>query len=73
MKPTFSFKCKVAELADVRPNISVRANVFFQHAWLFTANTALFTDVFSSTSATHVNIVLIGFVPKLNRRLGIYK
>lgn len=70
-KPTFCFKSKVAELADIWPDICVCANMFLQHAWLFTADPTLFTDVLSPASATHINIVFIGFVPEIKTRQGL--
>lgn len=66
--PTFSFKSKVAELADIWPDIGVCADMFLQHAWLLTTNSTLFTDVLPSSSSPHVNIVFIGFVPEIIRR-----
>lgn len=44
------------------------ADMFLQHAWLLTADPTLFTDVLPSSSAPHVNIVFIGFVPENIRR-----
>lgn len=70
-KPTFCFKSKVAELADIWPDICVCANMFLQHAWLFTADPTLLTDVLSPASATHINIVFIGFVPEIQTRQGL--
>lgn len=72
-KPTFCFKSKVAKLADIWPDICVCANMFLQHARLFAAYPALLTDVLSPASATHINIVFIGFVPEIKTRQGLLK
>ena len=61
---TFSFKSKVADPADVRSHVCMGPDVFFQHAWLLTANTTLFTNVFPPASTSDVHIVLIGLVPE---------
>lgn len=46
----------------VRPHIRVGADVFAQHAGLLAANAALLADVFSSSTAAHVHILLVRFV-----------
>lgn len=48
--------------AVVRPDIGVGADVFAQHAWLLAADPTFLTDVFTSSTPTHVNILLIRFV-----------
>lgn len=61
---TFSFKSKVADPADIRSHVCMGPNVFFQHAWLLTANTTLLTNVFPPSSTSDIHIVFIGFVPE---------
>lgn len=63
VKPTFSFKSKVAALAHVGSHIRVRSYVFLEHAWLLTTNATLFTYILSPTTAPHIHIFLIGLVP----------
>lgn len=65
--PTFGLEGEVAELADVRPDIGVRADVFLQHAGFLAADAAFLADVFPSTATANVNIVLVGFVPGRKR------
>lgn len=48
--------------AVVRPHVRVGADVFAQHAGLLAADAAFLTDVFTSSTPTHVNILLVGFV-----------
>lgn len=60
---TFCLECKVAELADIRPDVGVRSDVLLQHARLLAADAALLADVLSSPTTTNVYIVLIGFIP----------
>lgn len=69
---TFGLEGEVAELADIRPDVGVRSDVFLQHAWFLTADATLLADIFPSTSTTDINIVLIGLVPeKKSRNLSI--
>lgn len=63
VKPTFSFKSKVAALAHVGSHIRVRSYVFLEHAWLLTTNATLFTYILSPTTAPHIHIFLIRLVP----------
>lgn len=56
---TFSFEGKIAQLANIRPDISVSADMFFEHAWLFTANATFFTNVLSSATTSDIDIILI--------------
>lgn len=64
---TFGLEGEVAELADVGPHVGVRADVLLQHAGLLAADAALLADVFTSTAAAHVHVVLVGFVPGRER------
>lgn len=48
--------------AVVWPDIRVGPNVFAKHAGLFTTDPTFFTDVFTSSTPTYVNILFIGFV-----------
>lgn len=61
---TFSFESKVADPAYVRPHIRVGPDVFFQHAGLLTADTALLTNVFSPASASDIHVIFVGFIPE---------
>lgn len=61
--PTFRLEGEVAELADVRPDVGVRSDVFLQHAGFLAADAALLADVLPPAATTNVNVVLIGFVP----------
>lgn len=56
---TFSFEGKIAQLAYIRPDISVSADMFFEHAWLLTANATFFTNVLSSATTSDIDIILI--------------
>lgn len=56
---TFSFEGKIAQLANIRPDISVSTDMFFEHAWLFTANATFFTNVLSSATTSDIDIILI--------------
>lgn len=60
---TFSFKSKIADSADVWPDICVGSDVFLQHTRLFAANTAFLADVFPPSSTSDVDIIFIGLVP----------
>lgn len=40
------------------------SDVFLQHAGFLTADAAFLADVFPSTAAANVNVVLVGFVPE---------
>lgn len=60
---TFSFEGKIAQLAYIRPDISVSADMFFEHAWLFAANATFFTNVLSSATTSDIDIILIWFIP----------
>lgn len=46
----------------VWPDIRVGAYMFAQHAGLLAADPTFLTDVFTSSSPTYVNILLIRFV-----------
>lgn len=46
----------------VRPDIRVGADVFAQHAGLLAADPTFLTDVFTSSTPTYVNILLVRFV-----------
>lgn len=46
----------------VWPDIGVGADVFAQHAGLLAADTTFLADVFTSSTPTDVNILLIRFV-----------
>lgn len=48
--------------AVVRPDIGVGADVFSQHAGLLAADSTFLADVFASSAATYVNILLVGLV-----------
>lgn len=48
--------------AVVRPDVRVGADMFAQHAGLLAADATFLTDVFASSTSTHVNILLIRFV-----------
>ncbi len=67
--PTFRLEGEVAELADIRPDVGMRSDVFLQHAGFLAADAALLADVFPSTATTNVNVVLIGFVTGRKNRL----
>lgn len=56
---TFSFKGKIAQLAYIRPDISMSADMFFEHAWLFAANSTFFTNVLSSATTSDIDIILV--------------
>ena len=45
----------------VRPQIGVRADVFFQHRRLLTSNATLFAHVFAASAATHIGVVFVRF------------
>lgn len=61
--PTFSFKSKVANPADVRPHICVGPDVLFQHARLLTANATLLANVFPPASTSDIHVLFAGLVP----------
>lgn len=61
---TFSFKSKVADPADVRSHICMGPDMFFQHAWLLTADPTLLANVFSPASTSDIHIIFIGLVPE---------
>lgn len=61
--PTFGLEGEVAELADVRPDVGVRADVLLQHAGLLAADATLLADVLPPAAAAHVHVVLVGLVP----------
>lgn len=46
----------------VWPDIGVGANVFAQHAGLLAADPTFLADVFTSSTAAYINILLIRFV-----------
>lgn len=48
--------------AVVRPDVRVGADVFAQHAGLLAADATFLTDVFTSSTPTYINILLIRFV-----------
>lgn len=48
--------------AVVWPHVRVGADVFAQHAGLLAADATFLTDVFPSSTPTHINILLIRFV-----------
>lgn len=50
--------------ANVRTDIGVRSDVLFQHAWLLTADATLSTYVLAPAATSHINILLIGLIPK---------
>lgn len=56
---TFGFKSKVTVLADVRPDVCVRANVFLQHAGFLAANSTLLTNILPSSTASHIHILFV--------------
>lgn len=60
---TFGLEGKVAELADVGPDVGVGPDVFLQHAGLLAADAALLADVLPPAAPAHVHVVLVGFVP----------
>lgn len=64
--PAFCLEGEVAELADIRPHVRVRPDVFLQHAGLLAADAALLADVLPPAAAADVNVVLVGFVPGRN-------
>lgn len=59
---TFCLEGEVAVHAVVRPHVGVGADVLAQHAGLLAADATFLTDVFTSPTPTHVNILLIRFV-----------
>lgn len=61
--PTFGFEGKVTELADVRSDVRVGADVFLQHAGFLTADATFLTDVLPSAATANIDVVLVGFVP----------
>lgn len=61
--PTFCLEGEVTELADVRSDVRVSADVFLQHAGFLTADATFLTDVLPSAAAAHVDVVLVGLVP----------
>lgn len=61
--PTFGFEGKVTELADVRSDVRVGADVFLQHAGFLTADATFLTDVLPSAATPNIDVVLVGFVP----------
>lgn len=65
---TFRLEGEVAELADVRPDVGVRPDVFLQHAGLLAADAALLADVLPPAATTDVNVVLVGFVPRKKKK-----
>lgn len=64
---TFGFKSKVTVLADIWPDVCVRANVFLQHAGFLAANSTLLTYILPSSTASHIHILFVWFVPMSNR------
>lgn len=60
---TFCLKGEIAVDTMVRPDIRVSTDVFAQHARLLAANPTFLTDVFTSPTATYINILLVRFVP----------
>lgn len=48
-------------------------DVFLQHARLLAADAALLTYVLPPATAAHIDIVLIGFVPRKSNILWRYK
>ena len=56
---TFCLEGEVAVDTVVRPDIRVGADVFAQHAGLFTADPTFLTDVFTTSAPTYVNILFI--------------
>lgn len=61
--PTFRLESKVTQLAHIRPDISMSADVFFEHAWLLTADSTLFTNVLSTSTSSDIHVIFIWFVP----------
>lgn len=47
--------------AVVGPYVRVGADVFTEHAGLLAADPTLLTDVFTTTTPTHIHIVLVRF------------
>lgn len=61
--PTFGFEGKVTELADVRSDVRVGADVFLQHAGFLTADATFLTNVLPSAATANIDVVLVRFVP----------
>lgn len=51
-------------LADIGADICVSADVFLQHAGLFTADPTLTTYILPPTSPSHIYILFIRFKPE---------
>lgn len=55
----FGFKSKVTVLADIWPDVCVRANVFLQHAGFLAAYSTLLTYILPSSTASHIHILFV--------------
>lgn len=65
---TFSLEGKIAVLTDIGTNICVSADVFLQHARLFTADATFTTHIFPPPSPSHIYILFIRLIPEEKQR-----